>query len=378
MAADESRAWVRDFGRVWPRLIRERQSRYKKMDASNKRPERLLSLVTLLLNSRRPVSFAKIRGLMPEYGVGSEQTALRKFERDKASLVEDLGIPIRYVEIDTEEEADSSSPSGGYVLDKQSYYLPSLSLSSDELVALYVAGAASRAMDGFPWAIEVTRALEKIRFASSNGETEELCDLPLAVKPSRERNEKAGRTLALIRDAVARKKRVHLAYRGLWRDELTHREVDPFGLFLRDGLWCLQAYCHLRDEQRTFDIDRIESLKVNPNAPRKPDFDPPADLDLAALARLRPWSYPVGEPVLAVVLLEQRLAFFAKSMFGEDAKVSWKPDKRALVEVSVTNSEAFIEHVLGLRDGATLLGPPALRDELLARLDQIVSSLQRS
>jgi hypothetical protein len=56
--------------------------------------ERLLNLVICLLYTRRPLSKAKIRDFVPQYGTTASDEAFdRMFERDKDEL-RDLGIPL--------------------------------------------------------------------------------------------------------------------------------------------------------------------------------------------------------------------------------------------------------------------------------------------
>ena len=59
--------------------------------------ERLLDLAALLLlRASEPVSWREIQEQFPRTTAGSGEAAIRKFERDKAELLE-LGIPVRYV-----------------------------------------------------------------------------------------------------------------------------------------------------------------------------------------------------------------------------------------------------------------------------------------
>jgi proteasome accessory factor B len=55
--------------------------------------ERLINLVALLLESRRPLTFDEIRDIMPAYQQEDHASAKRMFERDKDTL-RDAGIPI--------------------------------------------------------------------------------------------------------------------------------------------------------------------------------------------------------------------------------------------------------------------------------------------
>ena len=53
------------------------------------RTERLLDLITYLLNAREPVSWQEIKNHFPDdYSVGIEESNQRKFERDKAELLD--------------------------------------------------------------------------------------------------------------------------------------------------------------------------------------------------------------------------------------------------------------------------------------------------
>src|SRR3954469_13848024 len=107
------------------------------------RTERLLDLVALLLDSKEPVPWAELRDSFPEdYGQGSDDATERKFERDKAELLE-LGIPISYVQGD-EDRKD------GYVIARDAYYLPDPGFSKEEVAVLYAAGSAALASGGFP------------------------------------------------------------------------------------------------------------------------------------------------------------------------------------------------------------------------------------
>ena len=80
--------------------------------------ERLLNLVLVLLYTRRPLSKAQIRTLVPQYGATASTEAFdRMFERDKDEL-RGLGVPLATEEIDeasravlSPEEEPSESPS---------------------------------------------------------------------------------------------------------------------------------------------------------------------------------------------------------------------------------------------------------------------------
>jgi predicted DNA-binding transcriptional regulator YafY len=68
--------------------------------------------------------------------------------------------------------------------------------------------------------------------------------------------------LGMIYQAIKNFKRIKIGYKALYSDEETERKVDPYYLFFQDNFWHLRGYCHLRDDLRTFALDRITSLNI--------------------------------------------------------------------------------------------------------------------
>src|SRR5512138_823551 len=121
--------------------------------------QRLLDLAAFLLRAAEPVSWREIQEQFPEdYGSSSGEAAIRKFERDKAELLE-LGIPIRYA------TGDEDLPAG-YLIDRDEFYLPDLKLAPEDLALLYLAGSAALAKGTFPYARDLAHALNKLSFAA--------------------------------------------------------------------------------------------------------------------------------------------------------------------------------------------------------------------
>jgi predicted DNA-binding transcriptional regulator YafY len=71
-----------------------------------------------------------------------------------------------------------------------------------------------------------------------------------------------GTYLETVHRAIGNFQRIEIGYKSLYSDEETSRKVDPYYLFYQEGFWHLRAYCHLREDFRTFALDRVMSLKV--------------------------------------------------------------------------------------------------------------------
>jgi proteasome accessory factor B len=330
--------------------------------------QRLLDLAALLLKAAEPVSWREIQEQFPDDYAGKGEAAIRKFERDKADLLE-LGIPVRYV------AGDDDLPAG-YLIDRDEFYLPDLRLSPEDLALLYLAGSAALATGTFPYGRDLAHALNKLSFAARAPGASEAAALAAKQLSSEEEETGAGigGKVEELSRAIAHKKRVHVAYLGADRGARTERDVDPYGLFQKGGAWFVTGWCHLRKDIRTFHLSRIESLAVNAAAPRTPDFTPRADFSFAEIARREAWEFTVHEPVRCRVRLDPSVAPEVVASFGPRAKVS-EESGALVVEVDATNRDGLLRHVLGLGDRAEVVAPKALRDRAAAVLSGLAGRL---
>lgn len=326
--------------------------------------QRLLDLAALLLRAAEPISWRDIQEQFHEDYGGSEEASIRKFERDKAELLE-LGIPVRWV------QGDEDLPAG-YVIDRDEFYLPDIKLPPEDLALLYLAGSVALAQGAFPYGRDLAHAMNKLSFAARAAGSFETAGLAAHQLSAGEQSApEVGNALELLSSAVAARKRVHLRYAGAERGVVTERDVDPYGLYQSAGAWFVVAHCHLRRAMRTFHVARIESLSVNPGKPRTADFSPPPEFALATFATREPWEYEVHPPIACEVRLEAPVAPETRASFGPHATVR-DEEGGAVVELDVRNGEALVRHVLGL-ERAEIVAPRQLRQ----RVRDILADLAR-
>jgi len=96
-----------------------------------------------------------------------------------------------------------------------------------------------------------------------------------SARPSTQSLGDAKQFQALI-TAIDKKQQLELVYWTASRDETCRRVVEPYHLASIDGEWFLIAYCHLREDIRTFSPGRIRSLKQTGET-----FNRPADFRIA-------------------------------------------------------------------------------------------------
>jgi predicted DNA-binding transcriptional regulator YafY len=204
--------------------------------------------------------------------------------RRYVEALQNLGIPVE----------GQRGVGGGYRI-RPGYRLPPLMLTDDEAVAvaLGVQAAGRFGLSGSTEAVD--GALLKIHRVLPDGlrRRVEALEATLDFTSSARRGAPVrGETVLLLADAIRRRRRLRTTYRAFSGDE-TRRELSPHGLVVHSGRWYLAAHDHLRDDLRTFRVDRMLRVRVK----NETADDPPDDFDAVtyvstSLARV-PWGWEV-------------------------------------------------------------------------------------
>lgn len=299
--------------------------------------ERVTNLLTLLLETRVPLTLRQIanelEGMYPVNHV-----ALRgAFERDKA-LLREIGVPI-----ETEVLGGDQAGETAYRIDRDRYELRGLQLDDDERHALQMAVATIR----------------------SDAGQEGLWKLGGSVLSSSSvvANVVQHEALPVLRAASGEHTTVGFRYRD--RD----REVDPYGLLLREGFWYVVGHDHGHGEVRTYRVDRIQGA-VRVLADRS--FHRPEGFDVRAAfpadAKLLGDGDGDDGPATADVVVDPPVATVVRVELGDEAVVAERGDGSVVFRVPCRNREAFRGWVIGLGVHAEVVAPPEVRADVVAWL----------
>jgi proteasome accessory factor C len=264
-----------------------------------------------------------------------------RFDISKAELQRDLELLTMYVGVPPygPERLFHVTIEGGRVF---AHLTPALDrplrLTPDEAVALVVAGQALADVPGAEEEGALARALKKVA-AMLGVEPAEAVDVDLGTR--------AAPALGTLREAVATRRRVEIEHLGLGTAERTVRVVDPWHVVHEAGAWYLLGHDHLRDERRTFRVDRIVAARLlderatpaPPDAGRPTfapaDTDPRVTLELSPAAGWVVETYPVeavevaGDGTLRVTMAVGSVGFLESLLvrLGPEATVVDGPDE---------------------------------------------------
>ncbi|WP_026533420.1 WYL domain-containing protein, partial [Arthrobacter sp. H41] len=239
---------------------------------SAKRTERLLTLVILLLSSRRGFTKEELFEEIELYGEASTSAAREKlFDRDKAMLREQ-GIPLEAFGEDPLFENDNTVQR--YRINAEDYRLAGVNFTPEEYAVLSMAASLwdQGALDS-----AASRAMRKLSTRSGDA------DVPsrLPVQPRIPTNEPYWDE---VWRAMSKRKLLRFTYRAASTGREEERTLQPWGMGARFGHWYVVGHDTARQATRFFRLSRITS------APRllETGFAVPESFDMnRALGSLR-------------------------------------------------------------------------------------------
>lgn len=247
---------------------------------------------------------------------------------------------------------------GGHVAAVSDQFLRPMRLTRSELHALDFALALVRA-DRAPaeWGA-IDGARERLRKAVAAMPADESVDNPYVVADSGA----PPAALATIRDGIARRRKVAIAYRRADRVESGTRVIQPSRTMLFGPTWYVAAHCDQSGEPRMFRVDRIESATVLDEKSSARD-----------LARVEERLLD-GAPFAADASVRLRVRFgpTAARWVKEHETGTAESDGSYIVEYPLADPEWAVRHVLQYGTEAEVLDPPEVRAMVRARLKEML------
>jgi predicted DNA-binding transcriptional regulator YafY len=175
-------------------------------------------------------------------------------------MLQDMGIPV---------EAERG-PYGAYQL-QRGYKLPPLMFTDAEAIALTLGLIAIREYR-FPVDVaavegalaKTERVMPEALLHQARG-LQEAITFNVSLPPVQPQMG----LVATLSSAVHQRQQVRLRYQS-WQGDESEREFDPYGIVFNEGWWYTAGYCHLRQDLRTFRLDRIVALEPTEGTFQRP------------------------------------------------------------------------------------------------------------
>jgi len=297
--------------------------------------ERLLNLVAALLGAERPLSRNDLRERLPGAYSSIDDNFRRAFERDKDDL-RSMGIPVL-----VEPIPGTDPPVDGYRIPPTLYGGDAPALEPDELAALHLATNLVRLAEA-----PVEDPFWKLGGAPSGADPAPVASLP------------DGEAIGPLLRAVAERRVAEFRYAEV------ARAVEPHRVVFNRGHWYMSGRDRTRDAGRRFRVDRIDgTIAVGPpggyERPRRP----------VEIGEDPAWRYGTDEPVEARLAVDAAHVPWVIGHLGAESVVEHRDDGSVVVAEEVVDRAAFRSFVLAFLDGAEILAPEDLRDDLVVWLE---------
>lgn len=172
--------------------------------------------------------------------------------------------------------------------------------------------------------------------------------------------------VATLQDAVVRRLKVRVTYRG-WNRDSDETLCDPWGLVEKGGVWYVLG--GVGGSPRTYRVDRIGSLTVTEEAAERP-----VDFDLAAAwnvvvgevneQRARAWATVEVSPEAPPEIVPYLRHHFGDSMVTEERVGAEVEGQRLVVRVSAPAESLIVRGLAGWGADLSVIGPASVRAQL--------------
>lgn len=272
--------------------------------------------------------------------------------------LQDVGIPI---------EANIGRY-GGYKL-RPGFKLPPLIFTEEEATAIMLGLLASPWLEVGQSSAAIEGALSKVSRVLPLKARERLQAVSshLVLFPH---NQQAQPDVSLLIDlsgAIHASQRIAIDYRS-HHNEYTHRKVEPYGITGWKGRWYLGGYCCLRQDFRSFRLDRIQQLQVLAET-----FEKAEDFDFEAFVREN--YQKIGTQM--EIEFQADLATVQQKIPAEYGKLT-PTATGVLLQEQYDDVESMARYLMALNLPFVIHHPPELREALLRLGERMVQIATRA
>ena len=309
-----------------------------------------------LLNERRVVP---VQVFLEELEV-----SLATFKRDLEYLRERFNAPIVW-----------DRDAGGYRFDAPSsgprYELPGLWFNSSEVIALLTMQQLLRNLEPGLLVEHVEPLLTRLQTILGEGNVT-VGDIEKRIRFHRQAARvHDGKHFTLVATAVLQRKRLVIDHYVKARDETITREVSPQRLTFYREAWYLDAWCHLRNELRSFALDAMKKVTLSKESVK--------EVSDKEIARILDGGYGIfsGKDLQWAELefTAEQARWVSRETWHQKQQRHFAPDGSYRLKAPFSDPTELVMDILRHVPAVKVISPPELREQVRTMLKRGVDSI---
>jgi predicted DNA-binding transcriptional regulator YafY len=255
----------------------------------------------------------------------------------------------------------------GYFYEDDTFSLPMIYLSQEELSALLIARKALKDVSGGTLGKELSSVLNKItNILSKHNVSEDAIDPTFSLQLI-EYAPVSENTFRAVLEGCLKKRRLSFTYFSPAKEEMNERTVDPYHLFNYMGTWHLLGKCHLRDEIRDFALNRISKPEL-----LNETYKVPANFDFKKYF-FSSFGLYKGKFLSEVTLrfLPLKAKWIKDQVWHKDQRAKYLADGSLELSFPVSDFSEIKMEILKHGDAVEVIKPKSLRDLIKAEAEKI-------
>lgn len=269
-------------------------------------------------------------------------------------MLQEMGIPIE----------GTRGPGGGYRL-RPGYKLPPLLFTEEEATTIVLG------LLGAPWlelelpTVAVESALAKVyRVLPLKGRDRLQAISSHMILSSPQKDTRPALSLLMdISEAIQQRRRVALDYCS-HNNEVTQREIEPYGVVGWKGHWYVVGYCCLRQDYRLFRLDRVQDARTLTTG-----FVRAENFDCQAFVIKRLGTIPARWQI--EVEFQAELYIVKHKIPANIGRLS-ETSTGTLLQCHHVHLDEMARYLMGLNLPFVIHNPPELRDALRELAEQML------
>jgi len=311
------------------------------------RLDRLTAILTQLQSKR----LLRANEIAERFGV-----SLRTIYRDMRAL-EEAGVPI------------IGEAGQGYAL-VDGYRLPPVMFTREEALSFLVAEKVIEKVVDKESARNFQSALFKIKSVLRQSEKEVLEQMSSHIEVRRRNSLQAEgkeQVLQSLLESLSENRLIEICYTTFIEEQTTTRLLEPLGVYFAFEQWYLIAFCRLRQDYRTFRLDRINRLKV---LEEKYKGEHPS-----LQAYLEKIEQEENLTKVIIKTKKKMVKYLQSQMYNQGFVIKEEKDDMVLLTFMTSSLEGFLRWMIMLADQITIIQPQQLKDNLKELLDTMIHKI---